>query len=141
MQGIRCLQNQCKCQRRNRQKRPLLALRFTTITVVLRRKKLLFLRQLGLWELLLKSDALATEQVTFRETHKGFCKSSQLQEPIPLCYYFQKMASDPYSPFSSYESTSPWKSVAEFRSLETRDSEKCRPTFSAHLKRGRSIKG
>ena len=139
--GLGFYKTNVKCQRRNRQKRPLLPLQFTTITVMPRRKKSLFLCQLELWELPLQSDTLGTEQVTFKETHKAFYKSSQLQEPINLCHYFQKMASDPCSPVSSYESTSPWQSMAEFRSLETRKSQKCRSYIFSLLERRKIYKG
>ena len=50
------------------------------------------------------------------------------------------MASDPCSPVSSYESTSPWQSMAEFRSLETRKSEKCRSYIFSPLERRKIYK-
>ena len=76
-------------------------------------------------------------------SHRPGCfqrnESSQLHELTNL-YYFQKIVSDSCLPVS-YESSSPWQSVAEFRSLETRESEKYRSQIFSPSKEGNTYKG
>lgn len=115
MQGIRCSQNQYKCQRSHREKTTAGFQVFHYHCDVEKKKNCRYYTSQNYEKLLLKSQIPCTDRAGYLQRNK----SHSCRSPLIFVITFRKWF-DTCVPVSSYDSSSPWQSVAKFRFLEKR---------------------